>query len=221
MEREMHDKQEIRTIWSVLRDPRLRLPVILVCALQGGQQLSGINAVFFYSVRIFKSAGVPAEDAEYANLGAGCINLFVAFFSPILMRKVNRRPLSKLSCAGSCIFLVVLTFVINFIELADWLPYACIAAVFLYLIFYQLGLGPIPYFIGSGEACHVQYGDRSINELTLSPQKYSKCLPDRREWLSGVCPRGRATSLWPCYSPSSKCGGVPGSSCLSRSPVSS
>lgn len=41
MEREMHDKQEIRTIWSVVCDPTLLLPVVLVCALQGGQQLSG------------------------------------------------------------------------------------------------------------------------------------------------------------------------------------
>lgn len=150
MEREMHDKKEIRSIWSVLTDPALLLPVILVCALQGGQQLSGINAVFFYSGRIFKSAGVPKEHAQYANLGAGCVNLFVAFFSPFLMKTVNRRPLSMLSCFGSFVFLIVLTAVVHFIDLADWLPYACIASVFAYLIFYQMGLGPIPYFIGSG-----------------------------------------------------------------------
>lgn len=34
-----------RSMWSVITDPTLRLPLILVCALQGGQQLSGINAV--------------------------------------------------------------------------------------------------------------------------------------------------------------------------------
>lgn len=149
MEREMDAKQEIRTIWSVLRDPTLLLPVVIVCALQGGQQLSGINAVFFYSVRIFKSAGVPPESAEYANLGAGCINLLVACFSPFLMKTVNRRPLSMLSCFGSFVFLLVLTAVVHFIELASWLPYACVASVFAYLISYQIGLGPIPYFIGS------------------------------------------------------------------------
>lgn len=30
---------------SVLADPKLLLPLVLVCAMQGGQQLSGINAV--------------------------------------------------------------------------------------------------------------------------------------------------------------------------------
>lgn len=36
---------ESRGILSILRDPALLLPIVLVCALQGGQQLSGINAV--------------------------------------------------------------------------------------------------------------------------------------------------------------------------------
>lgn len=36
-----------RTIWSVIKDPKLKLPLILVCCLQGGQQLAGINAVIF------------------------------------------------------------------------------------------------------------------------------------------------------------------------------
>uniref|UniRef100_A0A904A6T0 Major facilitator superfamily (MFS) profile domain-containing protein n=1 Tax=Anopheles quadriannulatus TaxID=34691 RepID=A0A904A6T0_ANOQN len=117
-------KPKERTIWSVLTDRTLLLPLVLVCALQGGQQLSGINAVFFYSVRIFESVGLSSTDAKFANLGAGCLNLFVAFFSPFLMAKFNRRFLALLSCA-------------------------IIVAILLYILFYQIGLGPIPYFIGS------------------------------------------------------------------------
>lgn len=37
--------EEKRNILSILKDPSLLLPIILVCSLQGGQQLSGINAV--------------------------------------------------------------------------------------------------------------------------------------------------------------------------------
>lgn len=48
LENETHFRTEIRSLWSVLTDPSLLLPVILVCALQGGQQLSGINAVRLY-----------------------------------------------------------------------------------------------------------------------------------------------------------------------------
>lgn len=39
--------EEKRNILSILKDPSLLLPIILVCSLQGGQQLSGINAVSY------------------------------------------------------------------------------------------------------------------------------------------------------------------------------
>lgn len=106
---------EKRSLCSVIRDPRLTLPLILVCALQGGQQLSGINAVFYYSVELFESIGLTPKKAEFANLGAGCINLFVAFFSPVLMARVNRRPLAFISIAMSAVFLFVLTLTIQLI----------------------------------------------------------------------------------------------------------
>lgn len=41
----MDNDPATRSMWSVIADPTLRLPLVLVCALQGGQQLSGINAV--------------------------------------------------------------------------------------------------------------------------------------------------------------------------------
>uniref|UniRef100_A0A336MVJ2 CSON001927 protein n=1 Tax=Culicoides sonorensis TaxID=179676 RepID=A0A336MVJ2_CULSO len=140
---------EKRSLCSVIRDPKLLLPLVLVCALQGGQQMSGINAVFYYSVQLFESIGFSQKKAQFANLGAGCINLFVAFLSPILMQKVNRRPLAFLSISMSAVFLFVLTLAIQFIDSVSWFAYACIAAVFLYIFFYQLGLGPIPFFIAA------------------------------------------------------------------------
>uniref|UniRef100_A0A182NQ80 Major facilitator superfamily (MFS) profile domain-containing protein n=1 Tax=Anopheles dirus TaxID=7168 RepID=A0A182NQ80_9DIPT len=143
------EKPKERSIWSVLKDPTLLLPLVLVCALQGGQQLSGINAVFFYSVSIFESVGLSSTDAKFANLGAGCLNLFVAFFSPIMMAKFNRRFLALTSCAMCALFLFCLTFIVYFIDDVEWFSYASIVAILLYILFYQIGLGPIPYFIGS------------------------------------------------------------------------
>lgn len=53
MQKEAEQLTEKRSIWSVMTDRNLILPVLLVCALQGGHQLSGVNAVrifncFFY-----------------------------------------------------------------------------------------------------------------------------------------------------------------------------
>lgn len=115
MQTEAITQREKRSLWSVLRDPTLFLPIILVCALQGGQQLSGINAVFYFSVSIFESAGLTPTNAQWANLGAGCINLFIAAFSPVLMSTFNRRPLALWSCFISGIFLTILTFIVHYI----------------------------------------------------------------------------------------------------------
>lgn len=45
MEPSHETEDEKRSLTSVLKDPKLLLPLVLVCAMQGGQQLSGINAV--------------------------------------------------------------------------------------------------------------------------------------------------------------------------------
>lgn len=45
MEAEANAKNQVSSYKAVLSDPKLRLPLIIVCAYQGGQQLSGINAV--------------------------------------------------------------------------------------------------------------------------------------------------------------------------------
>lgn len=115
MQNEISSEVEKRSLWSVLKDPTLFLPVALVCILQGGQQLSGINAVFYYSVIIFESAGLSPSNAKWANLGAGCINLFIAGFSPLLMAKVNRRPLILWSCFVAGVFLTILTIIVLYI----------------------------------------------------------------------------------------------------------
>lgn len=133
----------------VLKDPQLRLPLLLVCALQSGQQFSGINAVFYYSLVIFESSGLTPEAAQYANLGAGVANLLIGIVSIYTINRFGRRPLVLISCVGSALCLCLLTVAITFNDAVDWLHYVSTAAVLLYVLFYGIGLGPIPYFIGS------------------------------------------------------------------------
>lgn len=149
MEQEAITQAKTRSIVSVLSDSALLLPIILVCASQGGQQLSGVNAVFYYSVDIFMKAGLSAPNAKWANFGAGLLNLATSFTGPKIMEKCNRRPIFLYSCLFSGIFLVLLTFVKQYVDAVSWFPMACVLFVFAYILAYQIGLGPIPYFIGS------------------------------------------------------------------------
>lgn len=109
----MRTTMETWTIGRLVRDPTLRLPLLLVCCLQFGQQLSGINAVFYYSNVIFANAGLSEIGSQYATLGTGLVNIGMAVISVKIMSHFGRRQLFLNSCYTSLGCLVVLTIAIT------------------------------------------------------------------------------------------------------------
>lgn len=110
--RSMTDRWSIQ---RVLKEPSVRLPLFLVCLMQSGQQLSGINAVFYYSNSIFLGAGLGITGAQYATLGTGVANILMAVISVPIMSLFSRRKVLFLSCylcAGClialCIFILLI-----------------------------------------------------------------------------------------------------------------
>ncbi|XP_043798874.1 solute carrier family 2, facilitated glucose transporter member 1-like isoform X2 [Apis laboriosa] len=137
------------TIKRILKDSNLKLPIFLVCIIQFGQQMSGINVVFYYSNSIFHDAGLGITGAQYATLGTGIANIAMALASVPVMSSLNRRGVLLTSiylCFGCLILLCISTLLIH---VSTYMPLICIIAVVAYVIFYGIGLGPIPYFIGS------------------------------------------------------------------------
>lgn len=148
MDEELGVASKKRTMWSVITDKTLLLPLILVCSAQAGQQLSGVNAVTYYSVQMFESAGLSSSDAKWANLGSGLLSFVIACCSSVILSKINRRTIFLTSCLMAAVFLVILTVVIELVTVVSWFSYASIGVIFGFTIFFQLGLGPIPFFIG-------------------------------------------------------------------------
>ncbi|GAB4842392.1 hypothetical protein Ancab_012363 [Ancistrocladus abbreviatus] len=64
--------------------------VFIGSALFALQQLSGINAVFYFSSAVFRRAGVPSD---VANISVGIVNLSGSFVATILMDKLGRKVL--------------------------------------------------------------------------------------------------------------------------------
>ncbi|XP_066247949.1 solute carrier family 2, facilitated glucose transporter member 5-like [Euwallacea similis] len=150
----LEDQENIKqgdtwNIRKVLKSKTLMLPLLLVCALQAGQQLSGVNAVFYYSSVIFKRAGLSTASSEMATIGAGCCNIFMAMLAVQTMLWFKRRTILLTSLVLTTLCLIVLGISIGFIDSFQWMPYLCILGVLGYVLCYGLGLGPIPYFIGS------------------------------------------------------------------------
>lgn len=102
------------TLKRILKDPSLRLPVFLVCMIQFGQQISGINVVFYYSNSIFADAGFGTTGSQYATLGTGVANIATALVSVPIMSSLNRRVvlLASICLCFGCLLVLCISIVL-------------------------------------------------------------------------------------------------------------
>ncbi|XP_062853495.1 solute carrier family 2, facilitated glucose transporter member 1 [Trichomycterus rosablanca] len=133
------------TILELFRSPIYRQPLVIAVILQLSQQLSGINAVFYYSTRIFEKAGV--EQPVYATIGAGVVNTAFTVVSLFLVERAGRRSLHLIGLLGMAVSAVLMTIALALLEQLQWMSYMSIVAIFAFVAFFEIGPGPIPWFI--------------------------------------------------------------------------
>ncbi|XP_040900166.1 solute carrier family 2, facilitated glucose transporter member 1 [Toxotes jaculatrix] len=133
------------TIPELFRSPKYRQPIIIAIVLQLSQQLSGINAVFYYSTGIFKNAGVTQP--IYATIGAGVVNTVFTVVSLFLVERAGRRTLHLIGLAGMAICALIMTISLSLGKTQPSLSYLAIVAVFGFVASFEMGPGPIPWFI--------------------------------------------------------------------------
>uniref|UniRef100_A0A669DP02 Solute carrier family 2 member 3a n=1 Tax=Oreochromis niloticus TaxID=8128 RepID=A0A669DP02_ORENI len=139
------------TIAELFRTAAYRQPLLIAIMLQLSQQLSGINAVFYYSTGIFSSAGV--QQPIYATIGAGVVNTIFTIVSLFLVEKAGRRTLHLLGLGGMAVSALLMTRAVeahSLLSVQDniaGMSYVAILAVMLFVAMFELGPGPIPWFI--------------------------------------------------------------------------
>uniref|UniRef100_A0A8P4K5X3 Solute carrier family 2 member 3b n=1 Tax=Dicentrarchus labrax TaxID=13489 RepID=A0A8P4K5X3_DICLA len=133
------------TIPELFRSPNYRQPIIIAIVLQLSQQLSGINAVFYYSTGIFDTAGVTQP--IYATIGAGVVNTVFTVVSLFLVERAGRRTLHLIGLAGMAICALLMTISLSLVNTNQSLSYLAIVAVFGFVASFEMGPGPIPWFI--------------------------------------------------------------------------
>uniref|UniRef100_A0A8C5C5N6 Major facilitator superfamily (MFS) profile domain-containing protein n=1 Tax=Gadus morhua TaxID=8049 RepID=A0A8C5C5N6_GADMO len=133
------------TIPELFRSPLYRQPIFIAIVLQLSQQLSGINAVFYYSTSIFEKAGVAQP--VYATIGAGVVNTAFTVVSLFVVERAGRRSLHMIGLAGMAFSAVLMTIALSLLEKLPWMSYVSIVAIFGFVAFFEIGPGPIPWFI--------------------------------------------------------------------------
>ncbi|XP_072100856.1 solute carrier family 2, facilitated glucose transporter member 5 [Mobula birostris] len=125
----------------------LRWQLITVIVLNMGQQLSGVNAIYYYADSIYRSAGVKENDIQYVTVGTGSVNVFMTIAATAIIEKAGRRLLLLLGFAICCIFCIILTMSLNLQDSIDGMSYLSIVCIIVYVIGHAIGPSPIPYVI--------------------------------------------------------------------------
>ena len=148
----------------------LKWAVIIAVMVMLMQQLSGINAIRFYSSFMLMEAGITSEKETWlGTLGINATTLVVVFIPICFIDKVGRK---KMLIISSCIVLIAAvgaSLVIMLNETYDnpALSYSSIAFLVLFVIGFNIGLGPIPWLI-MVEVSPMRYRGLVVTIATMS-----------------------------------------------------
>ncbi|PON88411.1 Sugar/inositol transporter [Trema orientale] len=120
--------------------------VFLGSALFALQQLSGINAVFYFSSTVFKSFGIPSD---LANICIGIANLSGSVIAMTLMDKLGRKLLLLGSFSGMAVSLSLQVIAASSLASGSGPLYLSVGGMLLnvqcrFVLMFSLGAGPVP-----------------------------------------------------------------------------
>ena len=93
--------------------PTLRFVFIVGLVIGILQQITGINAVYFYATSIFKQTGIGTDAAFSSGILLSSITVVFTIVSMLLIDKMGRRPLLLIGTAGVAISLLVCAYGFN------------------------------------------------------------------------------------------------------------
>lgn len=122
----------------------------IVLGMMFFQQFSGINAVIFYTTKIFKEAGSTLDESICTTI-VGVVNFVSTFIAAVLIDRLGRKILLYISSVSMLISLAVLGAYFYLKEETDqdvlvvgWLP---LVSFMVYVLGFSLGFGPVPWLM--------------------------------------------------------------------------
>ncbi|KAJ3586726.1 hypothetical protein NHX12_013120 [Muraenolepis orangiensis] len=135
------------SVVRLLSQGSLRWQLISVIVMNMGQQLSGVNAIYYYADSIYGSAGVQERHIQFVTVGTGAVNVFMTIAAVFIVEAAGRRLLLLIGFGVCCVACVLLTIALKLQESVSWMPYISIACVIIYVMGHAIGPSPIPYVV--------------------------------------------------------------------------
>ncbi|XP_015282774.1 PREDICTED: solute carrier family 2, facilitated glucose transporter member 11-like [Gekko japonicus] len=128
--------------WELFTDRSVRWQLITIFLMPMGQQLSGINAIYFYASYVFAEAGIPSAKIPYVTLGTGACECLTALTCGLLIESMGRRRLILGGYSLMTVWCVVLTCSLTY-KTHPWAPYLSMASIFAFILSFGLGPGGV------------------------------------------------------------------------------
>ncbi|KAI1642776.1 hexose transporter [Daldinia loculata] len=162
------------TYLDCFRGPMLKR-LLTGMGIQGLQQLTGVNFVFYYGVNYFKNSGI--QDPFTIQVITSCINVFSTLPGLWAVDRLGRRPLLLWGAVGMCIsqFLVAMlgTLTTGQDEAGNVVVYnvaaqkAGIAFICIYIFFFASTWGPLAWVV-TGEIFPLKMRAKCLSMTTAT-----------------------------------------------------
>ncbi len=96
--------------WSDVFSRRMKTVLIIGFGIAFFQQITGINAIFYYAPMIFEMAGGGKDAAFLQAAILGVTNVVMTIVAMLLIDKFGRKPLLYMGAAGICISMLIVSF---------------------------------------------------------------------------------------------------------------
>ncbi|CAK4078266.1 unnamed protein product [Aphanomyces euteiches] len=141
-------KEELQSTkqWHMLFSAKYRKQLLIACVLCAMQQLSGINAVMYYSASIFNRVGI--HDPRYANTIVNAARLHDILLAAKLLDKFNRRTLLM---AGMTVMALAGGGLVASLCNKDHeaTHYTAVASMVFFVASYCISIGPISWIVAN------------------------------------------------------------------------
>jgi SP family arabinose:H+ symporter-like MFS transporter len=150
-----HARQEIASVRAVLGEEegrfaelfhaRFRRPLLVAVLLMAFSQFSGINAIMYYSTKIFATSGVGVKDSFTSSAIVGFVNLLFTFVAIALVDRAGRRALLLVGLAVQTTALGAVGWMFH--AGCNGLP--LLLAILTFIGAFAMALGPISWILCS------------------------------------------------------------------------
>ncbi len=125
--------------------PALRPALLLGVLLAVFQQITGINTVIYYAPTLLNNAGLGSSAALLANVANGVVNVGMTIVAIRLLDRAGRRVLLITGTCGmaTALLTIALIFLTSGPQLSTTAALAAVAALFVYIGSFAIGLGPV------------------------------------------------------------------------------